>query len=278
MCFGRSDLTNFERLKGLSQIYWKATQQRGMICSSSHDLGLPPEEQVGLVLDIIKAMPDPKKLPTFMKRSRSQSRPLTLSDYCRPVESPAEHSLFMECFLLHTNQKSKRTDWVATTREFNLRVSRMWMNNHAVLDDLFLKHEAHLRKYEKQLVLQASMAEANQTSSAISGLLASTEHAAGPSQPDAIDTQEEPHQPLQLLLRAPSEADAPQIIRGQGLGGKGGTRTCPGCSRATGSTVPMFEHQCQPYLSLHGKDPMDYEHCKKQKMDREVAQRHLQQH
>lgn len=87
-------------------------------------LDLPPEQQVGLIMDIIKAMPDPSKHPKFLKQRRSQSKPITLSDYCRPVETPAEHSLFLHCHMLHTNPKSNRTDWGAMTREFNLAVSR----------------------------------------------------------------------------------------------------------------------------------------------------------
>ena len=111
---------------------------------------------MGLLKDIIKAVPDPIKHPKFLQQRRSQSRPSTLSDFCRPVQTPAEHSLFMQCHMLHTNPKSKRTDWLGLTREFNLAVTtKSWKPTYE-LADLFLKHESHPKQYEKQLVMQAS--------------------------------------------------------------------------------------------------------------------------
>lgn len=61
------------------------------------------EDQVRLMIDILESMPDPDKHPAFLKRRRSGCRVDTLSDFSRPVESAAEHALFMECHLLHTH-------------------------------------------------------------------------------------------------------------------------------------------------------------------------------
>lgn len=126
---------------------------------------------MGLIMDIIQAMPKPIKYPKSLQHCRSQSRPSKLSDFCRSVQTPAEHSLFMQCHVLHTLPKSKLTDWLGLTREFNLSVAKSWKQTHE-LAGLFLKHESHLKQYEKQLVMQASLAEVAHTSSAISGLQA----------------------------------------------------------------------------------------------------------
>ncbi|DBA78682.1 TPA: hypothetical protein ACH3X1_008597 [Trebouxia sp. C0004] len=68
-------------------------------------LDLPPEQQEGLIMDIIKAMPDPSKHPKFLKQRRSQSRSITLSDYCRPSGDTCRTFAFLA--LSHAAHKSK---------------------------------------------------------------------------------------------------------------------------------------------------------------------------
>ena len=197
-----------------------------------------------LVLDIVKAMPDPKKMPDFLRRRRSQCRSDTLSDFCRPVQSPAERSLFMECHLMHTNPKSQRTDWRKVTREFNLQVTRSWQSGANA--DLWLKSEAHLKHFEKQLVMQASLAEMAQTSSAISGLQAPA------STGQAVNPPQVPH----TILQPPGPGVVPVLsAKEPGKGGKGKPKKCKACTKlGTFGTVMRAGHNCALFLFLTG-DP-----------------------
>ncbi|KAL3133885.1 hypothetical protein ABBQ32_008344 [Trebouxia sp. C0010 RCD-2024] len=243
-----------------------------------HQLNLPPEDQVRLVLDIVNAMPDPKKLPAFLSRRRSQCRPDTLADFSRPVESPAEHSLFMECHLLHTNPRSKRTDWRRVTREFNLRVTRSWQERREV-SDLWLKPEVHLKQFEKQLVMQASLAEMNRTSTAIYGLQATAGLGQAPGQPPMLGQAQ--GQPA-MLGQAPVQGQAPVLGQGPvhrqatgqgphfnlqppgaasapllsatapGRGGKGRPKTCKACHDRGYPHQTKLGHDCGLFLFLKG--------------------------
>ena len=194
-------------------------------------------------MDIIKAMPDPSKHPKFLKQHRSQSRPTTLSDFCRPVQTPAEHSLFMQYHMQHTNQKSKRTDWLGLTREFNLAVTRSWKQTHE-LADLFLKHESHPKQYEKQLVMQASLAEVAQT---ISGLQANPGPSHGAAQAQVHGMPSAPAQGLQL-----GQGNANFQPPRSGSGGPGGSRECERCSGLFNHRVEKAEHRCFLYMCSQG--------------------------
>ena len=96
----------------------------------------------------------------------------------------------MQCYTLHTNPKSKRNDWLGLTTESNLAVSRSWKQTNEA-SDLFLKHESHLKQYERQPVMQASLAEVAQTSSAISGFQANPgpSHGAAQAQVSSVPAQ-----------------------------------------------------------------------------------------
>ena len=209
-----------------------------MSCSSAalNQLNLPPEEQVGLIVDIIKAMPDPGKHPKFLKNRRSQSRPTTLSDFCRPVQSDAERALFMHCYTMHT--QSRRTDWFGMVHEYNLEVCKTWQQTHEVAD-LFLKHKKHLKDYEKHLVMQASRAEMTQTSHAISGL-----------QPSAGSTATSV--PARMLQLGEVNVRAPVPGTGIGKGGKGAPKKCHKCSDLFGSYVGKLGHDCFLYMCSKG--------------------------
>ena len=226
-------------------------------------------------MDIIKAMPDPSKHPKFLKQRRSQSRPLTLSDYCRPVETPAEHSLFLHCHMLHTNPKSNRTDWQDMTREFNLAVSRNWRQTKK-LADMFLKHETHLQKYEKQLVMQASLAEVALTSSVISGLQANPGPSHGAAQAQVHGVPSAPAQGLQL-----GQGNGQFLPPKPGRGGPGGTRKCDRCSGLFGHRVPYAGQSCFLYMCSHGynaeqlaKEGFHQPPVSKAEADKQLAKKH----
>lgn len=187
-------------------------------------------------MDIIKAMPDPGKHPKFLKKRRSQSGPTTLSDFCRPVQSPTEHALFMHCYTMHT--QSKRTDWFGMVHEYNLEVCKTWQQTRQVAD-LFLKHEKHLKDYEKHLVMQASLAEMTQTSHAISGL-----------QPSAGST--EISVPARMLQLGHANVRTAVPGTGTGKGGKGAPKKCHKCSDLFGSYVAKLGHDCFLYMCSKG--------------------------
>ena len=206
------------------------------------------EEQVGLLMDILKSIPDPDKHPPFLKHRRSGCRVDTLSDFSRPVESAAEHALFMECHLLHTHPKSERTDWRRVAREFNLRVTRSWLAAPPPAVDLWLKSELHLKKYEKQLVMQASLVEMRQQSAAMSGL----HTAAGMFQAPGPAAVQGPGQG-QVNLQPPGPAAAPILTaKAPGKGGLGRPKTCNACKKRGFANVTKSGHDCGLFLFLKG--------------------------
>ena len=163
------------------------------------------------------------------------------------MQTPAKHSLLMHCHMLRTNPKSKRTEWLGLTREFNLAVSRSWQQTHE-LADTFLKHESHLKQCEKQLVMQASLAEVAQTSSAISCLQANPGPSHGAAQaPSAWSAFCFPTQGLQL-----GQGNAYFCRPRGGRGGPGGSRKCERCSSLFDCRVPEAGHNCFFYMCVQG--------------------------
>ena len=182
-------------------------------------LGLPTEEEVKLLLDILKAFPDPRRMPEFMKRRGRHSRRLTIMDFVKPVRTAEEKALLMELFQPYT--KNKHTDWLGLCRDFNLRVVMIWEETKT-LSNLYLKCEDHLQLYEKEFTSQASQAEVAHATSVINGLPASASaYCQAPLQPP---------QPGQGLKR------------GQNRGGAGGTRKCARYFQALSKTVPQTGH------------------------------------
>ncbi|KAA6428326.1 MAG: hypothetical protein FRX49_01922 [Trebouxia sp. A1-2] len=116
---------------------------------------------------IVKSVPDPCKLPDFMKQKGGQSRPLAITDFVKPVRSANEKSLNHELYLLHT--KKKRTDRLGFCRDFKLRVVTIWRQTQT-LCNTYLKCEEHLQLHEKEIVSQASHAEVVHTTSVTGGL------------------------------------------------------------------------------------------------------------
>lgn len=187
-----------------------------------------------------------ERLSRILERRRSQCRPDTLSDFCRPIQSPAEHSLLLKCHLLHTNAKSQRTDWRRAAREFNLAVTRNWESGAAA--NLWLKSEVHLKQYEKQLVMQASLAEMAQTSSATSGVQANG------SAGQALV----PRQAAHVNLQPPGPTAAPLLsARKPGKGGPGRQKACSKRSVKKWGTVLKLGHDCALFLFLTGEPAYD---------------------
>ena len=122
-------------------------------------LGLPTTEEVRLITDIINSQGSFDKMPTFLKKRRGTSRAITIWDFVRPVETTVEHSLFLECFAtLTTNQR--KLDWLAFTREVNVRDCRIWEATK-MISNLYLKDHMHMQEHQNHIVLQASQAEVN---------------------------------------------------------------------------------------------------------------------
>ena len=110
-----------------------------------------------------------------------------------------------------------------------------------MISDVYLKDQTHLQEHQKQIVLQASQAEVNTTTSAITGLPAS-----------ASSLCREP-----LQLRQPGSSDAPA--------GAHREHSCRSCNKAVGGQdAKKLGHSCWLYLVAHGKDPLLYEHTKKE--------------
>ena len=210
------------------------------ICCAGSALALQPGAQVGFALDLARCFASPGNTPVFVKKRRGTSRPLSVTDFKRNVESEAERSLFLECHALHT--KGRHTDWLGLTREFNLRVTRMWQQTGS-LSDLYLKDEQQLRLHEKGLIKQITAIEACRTSSAIAGLQA---FAAAPVRPRLS-------QPV--AGRGPASG-------GGGRGAPGRARECVGCSSIHGGTVPRADHNCAWWLLGRGLYPRSYQHAK----------------
>lgn len=211
--------------------------------------------QVSLALQLAKCFASPGNAPVFVKKRRGTSRPLGISDFQRNVESDAERSLFLECHSLHT--KGRHTDWTSMTREFNLRVTRVWEASGS-LSDLYLKSEQQLRAHEKVLVKQITEAEARRISAAVAGLqgLAAAPAAA----------------PVPVQLAQPSLGQG--LIRGQGTGrgGKNTPKRCKGCSGVAGHDMYKAGHNCALYLISMGKDPRQY-NCAKEPLRQLLAKR-----
>ena len=157
-----------------------------------------------------------------------------------------------------------------------LRVTRSWQERREVAD-LWLKTEVHLKQYENQLVMQASLAEMNQTSTAISGLQATAGSHAAPGQPPMLG--QAPGQPA-MLGQAPVQGQAPVLgpvhrqVAGQGLqfnlqppgaasapllsatapgrGGKGRPKTCKACHDRGYPQQTKLGHNCGLFLFLNG--------------------------
>ena len=134
----------------------------------------------------------------------------------------------------------RKLDSLAFTREFNIRVCRIWEGTK-MISDVYLKDQKHLQEHQKQIVLQASQAEVNTTTSAITGLPAS-----------ASSLCREP-----LWLRQPASSDAPAGAHRMHL--------CRPCNKAVaGQDAKKLGHSCWLYLVAHRKDPSVYEHTKKE--------------
>lgn len=201
------------------------------------ELGLPTTEEVRLISDIVKSFGGPSGMPTFLKKKRKTSRAMTVWDFTRPVETPAERALFFECFAIVAKQ-GRRIDWTAFAREFNIRAVRTWEATNQMAD-LYIKEERHLKDYHHQIVVQASQAEVNATTSAIYGL---------PASASSLNKEA-------LHLRAPGIGDAPS--------GSVNEKHCKKCEKVVaGSRAKMLGHSCWHYLVAHGKDPMQYDHAK----------------
>ena len=216
----------------------------GCLSAVLEQLGLPAEQQVKLLMVLIKCFPSPSQMPDFLKRRRKQSRATVIDDLVRPVRSDAERALFIECYQLHT--KHRHTYWLGFTREFNIRVCEVWERGKYTCQ-LYLKREGHLKQYKEDFMLQASQAEVNQISSAISGLPAT----------ESLVSQA----PMQL--RPPGASDILQH-QGHGRGGKDGLRQCRMCERALHVSVPQMGQRCLEYLIVHGHDPHKYEYVSKE--------------
>ena len=212
------------------------------IVAAFQSLGLPPEEEVKLFLQIVKSFPDLSKMPDFLNRKGKQSRALDISDFVKAVTSAEEHALYPELHLVHT--KKKRTDWLGFCRDFNIRVVTVWEQTKT-LCDLYLKDEELLKQHEKWIVSQASQAEVAHATSAIHGL---------PAEASAL---------CRTSLQLQPPRDGQLIGGGSGLGGKNGTRKCNRCYTASAKTVPLTEHQCFLYAITIGKYPNAFEHTQK---------------
>ena len=188
---------------------------------------------------IVKSVPDPCKLPDFMKQKGGQSRPLAITDFVKPVRSANEKSLNHELYLLHT--KKKRTDRLGFCRDFKLRVVTIWRQTQT-LCNTYLKCEEHLQLHEKEIVSQASHAEVVHTTSVIGGLPAEASSFCQP--------------PLQLQPPRVDQATR----KGHGKGGADGTRQCARCKNLAAVNVAMAGHDCLLYLISIGKDPRQYSH------------------
>ena len=216
-----------------------------LTCACVHaalrSLGLPTEEEVKLLTQIVKSIPDPRRMPEFMKRRGKQSRALDITDFVKPVSSVEEKVLYHELHLSHT--KKGRTDWLGFCRDFNLRVVTTWEQTHT-LCNLYVKSERHLQLHEKHIVMQAIQAELSHTTSAINGL---------PAAVSAVCS-------ATLQLQPPRDDQG--LTRGTGKGGATGTRKCKQCHDHAGQTVWYAGHLCLPYLITIGKDPRLYPHTK----------------
>ena len=201
---------------------------------------LPSEPQVKLLLDLFQAFPDPHKMPAFMKKRRApkQNRPLASADFIRPVETAEEHTMFITLLPVHSKKHMKGADLLGFCRDLNIRVTRIWSESKSI-SNLCFKTAQHLSEYGNKLLLQASQAEVNQTTSAVSGL---------PATASAFTS-----------LRPPSSNQGPPR-RGTGVGGAGGTKKCPACSNAFAREVPRRGHDCVLYTISIGRDPTQFVH------------------
>ena len=206
------------------------------------ELNLPPEQELRLLMDILKTFSSPARMPDFLKRRRKQSRAIVPNDLMRPFITAEKHALFHHCYQLHT--KNKRTDWLGATREFNMAVCNTWDTIKPTCN-LYLKNEHHMQGYSKKFLMQASHAEVNQLSSAISGLPASEAPVC--------------RQPVQL--RAPGQGDGASLRTG-GVGGRNKPRKCPDCTRVLSRDVWGLGHSCVEYLIRKGRDPLQATHTR----------------
>lgn len=101
-----------------------------------------------------------KKKPAFMRRISGDNRPITLSELYCDVRSPAEYALFHKLYPQFV--KGSRVDYTGMSIAWNTEVSMFWEQN-GDFGDLFLKAEAHLKKYERELMkgVCVQMAEAS---------------------------------------------------------------------------------------------------------------------
>ena len=223
-------------------------------------------------MDLLRSFPQPSAIPKFLKKRRKSSRALCLLDYVRPVQTEAERQLFMSCYLMHTRQgrQSFYTDWTACTKEFNTMVVRIWEENKSV-SDVYIKEESHLRAYEKSMVRLASTHEVARTAA----VLQEARNADGQGVSLAPAGQSVPLQPESGPTPTPA---VEQQVRGQGLGGAGGTRECRNCSRAFAEFVPKLGHNCIEFYIHKGRNPRDlpgFSLAKHGSMSKEAASREL---
>ena len=67
------------------------------IACVSAALGAPTAEEGRLISDLVKSFGSPSGMPTLLKK-RKTSRAMTVLDFARPVETPAERAWFFEWF------------------------------------------------------------------------------------------------------------------------------------------------------------------------------------
>jgi len=96
-------------------------------------------------------------------------------------------------------------------------------------------------------VMQASLAEVAQKSSAISGLQANPGPSHGAAQAQGHGVPSAPAQGLQL-----GQGNGKFRPPRSGKGGPGGSRECERCSSLFGHRVPYAGHSCFLYMCSHG--------------------------
>ena len=237
-----------------------------------------------------------RKAPSYAQKQNR--RRLRINDFIKPINAPAEIKLFWELLPKFTSAAGC-IDFTGMAIEYNITATHSMraaaMSDVSTEGVILLTHEGHLMDYAKSALVAVAGRQALYSSSVMQGM-----HSAGaPAGPQLLShVQGGQHsvqssvQPMvaasggnafaMLMSQQGSAAPppGPQLKKGSGYGGAGGSRKCLKCSPVAAGlfphdeskwVVPLAKHVCWDWLKSQGLDPNLYPHASERQQNKKAG-------
>lgn len=165
-------------------------------------------------------------MPVWLRQQPS-ARKLTVKDFCRPIRTVEEQTLFHELYPLHCNERGS-LNAAAMTADWNVQVGLSCANYQP--QQIFMKSAHHLLLYAKQLVTELNARDSRIV----------MESAYQQSNESNFRVQHYEQVPVPVLNRnspLPASAAAQQMLQGvpqsKGRGGPNKAKMCTMCGEPT---------------------------------------------